>query len=61
MPSNGNFELNYDGKYNGIIPVKKYQSTKTGLQVVHCDINGPVVEGYFFLGELLLFYFDFSK
>ena len=56
MPSNGNFELKYDGKYNNVIPVKKYQSTKTGLQVVQCDIDGPVVEGYFFLGKLFSLY-----
>lgn len=32
-----------------IIPVKKYVSANTGLKLYVCNINGPVVEGYFSL------------
>lgn len=30
----------------GVIPVAKYLSKRTGLTVVHADINGPIVSGY---------------
>ena len=46
-----NFELLYSGKSNNVIPVYKYKSKKTGLQVVIAQVGGPVVNGYFCLGK----------
>ena len=50
MPSYGNFDLTYSGKCNGIIQSYKYKSSKTGLQVVISEIDGPLVEGYLCIG-----------
>ena len=45
------FELLYSGKANGVIPVYKYRSKATGFRVVLAQVGGPVVNGYFTLGE----------
>lgn len=34
---------------NGRIPVRKFKSTRTGLNVVFCEVDGPVCNGYFVL------------
>ena len=39
------------GSVNDLIPVTKYQSERTGLRVVVADVEGPLVNGYFCLGE----------
>ena len=44
------YELQYSGKVNDIIPVCKYRSRKTGLRIVVAEIQGPLVNGYFCLG-----------
>lgn len=46
----GNFELVSSLKANGLIDVRKYKSTKTGLVVVIAQVEGPIVNGYFTLG-----------
>ena len=46
-----NFELLFEGKANNVIPVYKYKSKNTGLQVVIAQVGGPVVNGFFCLGE----------
>ena len=45
------FELLYEGKANDVIPVLKYKSKQTGLQVVIAQVGGPLVNGFFCLGE----------
>ena len=44
------YELQYSGKVNDIIPVCKYRSRKTGLRIVVAEVPGPLVNGYFCLG-----------
>ena len=44
------YELQYSGKVNDIIPVCKYRSRKTGLRIVVAQVQGPLVNGYFCLG-----------
>ena len=36
---------------NEIIPVTKYESKKTGIKVIISDVEGPLVNGYFALGD----------
>lgn len=43
------FRLITETKLNGRIPVRKFKSTRTGLSVVLCDVDGPVCNGYFVL------------
>lgn len=43
------FELVTTAKANGVIPVHKYRSNKTGLTVVIGKVEGPLVNGYFTL------------
>lgn len=38
-------------KVNGTIPVYKYESERTGLKVVLAQVEGPLVNGYFTLGN----------
>lgn len=38
-------------RVNGTIPVHKYVSDKTGLKIVLAQVEGPLVYGYFMLGE----------
>lgn len=47
-------------KVNGSIPVSKYVSTESGIKLYISEVNSPIVNGYFALGEfsvnLLLYY-----
>ncbi|OXA50789.1 Presequence protease 2, chloroplastic/mitochondrial [Folsomia candida] len=43
------FQVIMQGKANNVHPVTKYRSTSTGLEVVHADIEGPIVNGYIVL------------
>lgn len=45
------YELVYEGKANGVIPVLKYKSKDSGLTVAICQVEGPLVNGYFCLGN----------
>ena len=47
----GNFELQFSGKVNDVIPVYKYRSSQTGLRTVIAQVEGPIVNGYFCLGK----------
>lgn len=49
------FKLVSEGKANDLVDVKKYRSSRTGLTVVIADVDGPVVNGYFCLGNCLNF------
>lgn len=49
------FKLVAEAKVNGTIPIYKYVSKRTGLKVVLALVEGPVVNGYFTLGNLCLF------
>ena len=44
------YELQYSGKVNELIPVTKYRSKRTGLRIVVAEVEGPLVNGYFCLG-----------
>ena len=35
---------------NGIVPVTKYRSSRTGLTVCIAQVEGPLVNGFFCLG-----------
>lgn len=39
---------------NGTIPVSKYK-TKTGIQIVIAKTDGPLVKGYYTLGNTLIY------
>lgn len=41
------FELITEIKLHDFIPVKKYKSTNTGLNIILGDIDGPIVSGHF--------------
>ena len=45
-----NYELLFSGKVNDVIPIVKFKSSLTGIQVVIALVDGPVVNGYFCLG-----------
>lgn len=47
-----NFELLFSVKANNTIPVFKYKSKKTGLTVCIAQVEGPLVNGYFCLGNV---------
>ena len=49
------YELQYSGKVNDIIPVWKYRSRKTGLRIVVAEVQGPLVNGYFCLGTFRVY------
>ena len=38
-------------KVNGSIPVSKYVSTESGIKLYISEVNSPIVNGYFALGE----------
>lgn len=40
------FRLVYSTRVNNVIPIAKYESTRTPLKVVIADVEGPVVNGY---------------
>ena len=48
---NERYELLYEGKADGVIPVYKYKSKESGLTVAVCQVEGPLVNGYFCLGK----------
>lgn len=54
----GGFELICSLKSNDIIPVHKYKSKNTGLTVFIAEVDGPIVDGYFCLGN---YYFRLLK
>ncbi|KXJ72958.1 hypothetical protein RP20_CCG016849 [Aedes albopictus] len=43
------FKLISSAKANGVIPVRKYRSERTGLSVIVGEVEGPLVNGYFAL------------
>lgn len=43
------YEEVYSTTVNGIIPIRKYQSKRTGLRIVIAEVDGPVVSGFFCL------------
>lgn len=45
-----NYQLEYSGKVADMIPVFKYRSKNTGIQVVVAQVEGPLVNGFFCLG-----------
>lgn len=49
LPSAMTFKLISSTKANGVIPVRKYRSERTGLTVVVGEVEGPLVNGYFTL------------
>ena len=49
------FELKFSGKVDDLIPVFKYRSKNTGLSVVVAQVKGPLVNGYFCLGNYITF------
>ena len=52
-PVQGNkFELLCQMNLVGLIPIEKYKSSRTGLTVCVANVEGPLVNGYFCLGEL---------
>ena len=46
------FQLEYFGKVDELIPVYKYRSVHTGTRVVLAQVEGPLVNGYFCLGTV---------
>lgn len=48
---NNEFVKVFTAKANGIHPVTKYRSKSTGMEIVHAEIEGPMVNGYIVLGE----------
>ncbi len=48
---NSEFVKVFSAKANGIHPVTKYRSKSTGMEIVHAEIEGPMVNGYIVLGE----------
>lgn len=48
------FDLICSTYLNGLIPVTKYKSQRTGLTVILGEIEGPVVNGYFTLGKKMV-------
>lgn len=45
------FELISSLEAYGRIPVYEFKSIRTGLTIVIAEVEGPVVNGYFCLGE----------
>lgn len=41
----------FAAKANGIHNVSKYRSRSTGMEVIHAEIEGPMVNGYIVLGN----------
>jgi len=54
------FQLISHSKHEGVSPVHKYKCLRTGINIVFGDVEGPLVQGYFTLGNILVvFYFIF--
>lgn len=49
---NTEFVKVFSAKANDIHPVTKYRSKRTGMEIVHAEIEGPMVNGYIVLGKL---------
>lgn len=49
------FKLILSTKANDVIPINKYVSEKTGITVIIAGVEGPVVNGFFCLGEYRIF------
>lgn len=52
------FKLISSTKASDVIPVNKYKSEKTGLTIIIAEVEGPLVNGFFCLGNLYLKYMD---
>lgn len=50
----GGFELISSLEAYNRIPVYEFKSRRTGLTVVLAEVEGPVVNGYFCLGKVLV-------
>lgn len=50
----GAFELSYSLLAYNKIPVSEYKSKDTGLTVVIAEVEGPVVNGFFCVGMLVV-------
>lgn len=48
------FKLVSSTKASDVVPVNKYVSEKTGITVIIAGVEGPLVNGFFCLGELYL-------
>lgn len=53
----GGFELMHSIKSNDTVPIHIYKSTNTGITVCIAEVEGPVVCGYFCLGNFCYPYF----
>ena len=42
-----NYEQLFSGRVNDVIPIVKFKSSLTGIQVVIALVEGPAVSGYF--------------
>lgn len=45
------FKLISSTKASDVVPVNKYVSQKTGITVIIAGVEGPLVNGFFCLGE----------
>jgi len=50
------FELISTAIVSDIIPIRKYRSKATGITVCIANVDGPLVNGYFCLGECKVFF-----
>lgn len=48
------YEVVSSVKADANIPVTKYKSKKTGVSVVIAEVEGPLVSGYFCLGNSVI-------
>lgn len=55
------FKLINSLKVNGEIPVKKYISTETGIQVYIAEVESPLTSSYCALGKNFKFFLQFMK
>lgn len=54
MTEKSTFKLVSTTKASNVIPVNKYVSNKTGITVIIADVGGPLVNGFFCFGEIVL-------
>jgi len=55
------FQLVNYSKLESAIPVYKYKCLRTGITIVFGDIEGPLVQGYFTLGNILVVFLLFTN